>query len=59
MNEADLMKILRHIYGACQIIDTLKDDIDDEEVYDFLIDIYDELFEYTNIIEEFFGLLNE
>lgn len=65
--------ITRGIYDSCNNIEEYKnqilerhyemfEDVDstlhnDDETLDFLTDIYDELFEYTNRIEEYFDLL--
>lgn len=67
MNEAKLMSFLNKFYEALQILEEIRDDYynkflqtdDFFDEWDFLEETYDELFDWTNKIEEHFGLLED
>ena len=65
MKDNAVMLILNHIYDACSIIENEKDWMEetDEELFEeeieFLNDLYEELFDKTTEIEEYFGLLED
>lgn len=60
MNEAKLMKMLDLLYQTCQAVEDLRDYTEEySEEDDFLVDLYDELFDKTTEIESYFGLLDD
>lgn len=62
MNEMFIATILRNLYDACLYIEYAKDDIldteENEELLMYLEELYDNIFDLTTQIEEYFGLLD-
>lgn len=62
MNEMHLATILRNLYDACLYIEYAKNEIPDteenEELLTYLEELYDNIFDLTTQIEEYFGLID-